>query len=76
MMHQFGFRLVDVRVDMATNLRCIYVSRICMLNHNHLAHIAPEISMFIWTDRQLVLCRFYFMLWFVIIFFLFSEFNI
>jgi len=35
-----------------TNLRCVFVSRICMQDLSLLAFIVPEISKFIRTDGQ------------------------
>jgi len=34
----------------STNLRCVFISRICMVNLKLLAFIVPEISTFIRTD--------------------------
>jgi len=42
-------RFVGVGVGV-TNLRCVFVSRICMLNLNILDFIVPEIEKFIRTD--------------------------
>jgi len=35
----------------STNLRCVHVSGVCILNLNLLAFIVPEIATFIRTDR-------------------------
>jgi len=49
--HGSFVRFVSIRVGVAT-IRCVYVSRMCMLNLNLIAFIVPENSTFIRTDGQ------------------------